>query len=140
MKRTFAALSVLSLAFAITVAAFSQAAPAPQTKPEHLSKQQLDTLIANANTPADHERIARYYQAKALDYLAQAKEHEAMVAAYKANSSLSNDKNQASTISHCEYFVTTFNALAENSQELATLHERMAQEAPEKVNSTSTGK
>jgi hypothetical protein len=37
-----------------------------------------------------------------VDYLAQAKEHEAMVAAYKANSSLSNDKNQASTISHCE--------------------------------------
>jgi hypothetical protein len=78
-------------------------------------------LIATAKTPAEHQRIARYYQAK---------KHEAMVAAYKANSSLSNDKNQASTISHCVYFVTTFKALADNSQELATLHDRMAKEAP----------
>ena len=93
-------------------------------------------MIATAKTPAEHERIAQYYKAKAVDYLAQAKEHEAMVAAYKANSSLSNDKNQASTISHCEYFVTTFKALADNSQEMATLHERMAKEAPEKLNPT----
>ena len=56
-----------------------------------------------------------------------------MIAAYKANSSLSNNKNQASTISHCEYFVTTFKALAENSQDLAALHERMAKEAPKKL-------
>lgn len=133
MKRTIAA---LSLAFVLTVAAFAQVAPAPQPKPEHLTKQQLNTLIATAKTPAEHRRIAQYYRAKALDYQAQAKEHEAMVAAYKANSSLSNDKNQASTISHCEYFVTTFKALADNSQELATLHERMAKEAPEKLNPT----
>ena len=132
MKRTFAALSVLSVAFAITVAAFGQTPSTQQPKPEHLSKQQLNTLIATANTPAAHERIAQYYRAKAVDYLAQAKEHEAMVAAYKANSSLSNDKNQASTISHCEYFVATFKALADNSDELAILHERMAQEAPGK--------
>ena len=133
MKRTFAALSVLSLAFAISVAAFGQTPSTQQPKPEHLSKRQLNTLIATANTSAEHERIAQYYRAKALDYLAQAKEHEAMVAAYKANSSLSNDKNQASTISHCEYFVTTFKALAENSQDLAALHERMAKEAPQKL-------
>ena len=56
-----------------------------------------------------------------------------MVAAYKANPNLVNDKNQASTISHCEYFVTTFKALAANSDELAALHERMASEAPEKL-------
>lgn len=133
MKRTFAALSVLSLAFAITVAAFGQTPSMQQPKPEHLSKQQLNTLIATANTPAEHERIAQYYRAKDVDYLAQAKEHEAMIAAYKANSNLSNDKNQASTISHCEYFVTTFKALADNSDELATLHERMATEAPQKL-------
>jgi hypothetical protein len=32
--------------------------------------------------------------------------------------------------------VTTFKALADNSQEMATLHERMAKEAPEKLNPT----
>ncbi len=129
MKRT---ITILSLAFALTVAAFSQAAPTPQSKPEHLSKQQLNTLIATAKTPAEHRRIAQYYQAQAQDFLAKAQEHEQMIVAYKANPVLSDDKYRASTISHCEYFVTTFKALADNSQELATLHERMAQEAPGK--------
>jgi hypothetical protein len=135
MKRTIA---ILSLVFVLTVAAFAQAAPASQPKPEHFSKQQLNTLIATAKTPAEHERIAQYYRAKAQDYLTQAKEHEGMVAAYKSNSSISTNKNRASTISHCEYFATTFKALADNSQEMATLHERMAQEAPEKL--VPTGK
>lgn len=95
MKRIFAVLSVLSLAFVMTVAAFGQTPSA--VKPEHLSKQQLNTLIATAKTPAEHERIAKFYEASAQDYRAQASEHEAMVAAYKANSSLSTDKNRAST-------------------------------------------
>jgi hypothetical protein len=128
MKRTLNILSILSLAFVMTAAAFGQTTSAQQTKPEHFSKGQLNTLIATAKTPAEHQRIAQYYQAKAQDYLAQAKEHEQMVAAYKANPSLTA-KSQASTINHCEYFVQTFNDLAAKSQELAQLHERMAKEA-----------
>jgi hypothetical protein len=133
MKRTISILSVLSLAFVMTFATLARTASAQQPVAEKISKQQLKTLIATAKTPAEHQRIARYYRAQSQDYLAQAKEHEAMVAAYKANPSLVNDKNQASTISHCEYFVTTFKALAANSDELAALHERMASEAPEKL-------
>ena len=55
-----------------------------------------------------------------MDYVAQAKEHKTTVAAYKANSSLSHDRNQASTIGHGEYLVATFEALAGNSQELTS--------------------
>jgi hypothetical protein len=103
-----------------------------QEKAEKLSKQQLLSLISTAKTPAEHLRIAKYYQEKAQDYLAQAKEHEQMLAAYKANPSLSNDKNRASTIGHCEYFVQTFKDLAAKSQELAQLHEEMAKDAEKK--------
>lgn len=132
-------LLAITAVFVITVAAvLAQTSSVQQPKPEHLSKQQLNTLIATAKTPADHQRLAQYYKAKAQDYLAQAKEHEAMLAAYKANSSLSTNKNQASTIGHCEYFVKTFEALADNSEQLAALHERMAKDAPEKI--TSVGK
>jgi hypothetical protein len=138
MKRTFAALSVLSVAFAITVAAFGQTPLATQPRPGHLTRQQLNTLIATAKTPAEHERIARFYEAQAQDYRAQEQEHKAMVAAYKANSTLSTDKTHASTISHCVHFAQSFQALADNSQELATLHQRMAEEAP--VRSAPTGK
>ncbi|MGA7340411.1 MAG: hypothetical protein WBX18_07435, partial [Terracidiphilus sp.] len=66
MKRTIA---IFSLVFALTFAAFAQAAPSQQLAPEHLSKQQLNTLIATAKTPAEHRRIAQYFQAKAQDYL-----------------------------------------------------------------------
>jgi Na+-transporting NADH:ubiquinone oxidoreductase subunit NqrC len=128
MKRTLSILSILSLAFVMTVAAFSQTTSATQTKPEHLGKRQLNTLIATAKSPAEHRRIAQYYQAKAQDLLAQSKEHEQMVAAYKANPSLTA-KSQASTINHCEYFVQTFKDLAAKSQELAQLHDQMAKDA-----------
>jgi hypothetical protein len=83
----------------MTAAAFGQTASTQQTKPEHFSKRQLNSLIATAKTPAEHQRIAQYYQAKSQDYLAQAEEHEQMVAAYKANPSLTA-KSQASTINH----------------------------------------
>lgn len=129
MKRT---LSIISLAFVLAVSAFTQDAFAQQAKQEHLNKQQLNTLIATAKTPAEHQRIAQYFQAKALDYLAQAKEHEQMIAAYKANTSISTEKNRASTIGHCEYFVQTFKDLAAKSQELAKMHEEMAKEADQK--------
>jgi hypothetical protein len=131
MKRTIVFLSsaVLALVF---FASTSQA----QQSPEKLSNQQLNTLIATAKTSADHERIAQYFQAKALEYQAEAQEHEKMIAAYKANPVVSNDKNRTATIGHCEYFVETFDALAANSRQLAASHERMAQEAPAKLPAT----
>jgi hypothetical protein len=49
----------------VTVVAFGQTISSQQTKPEHLSKRQLNSLIATAKTPAEHQRIAQYYQAKA---------------------------------------------------------------------------
>lgn len=89
-------------------------------------------MIATAKTPAEHERIAQFYEAKARDYRTQEQEHEAMIAAYKANSSLSTDKNYASTIGHCEYFVQTFREMAVKSHELAQLHEQMVKDAGKK--------
>jgi len=128
MKRTSVVLSALLLSIILSVTAFAQAPATSSVKPEHFSKQQLNTLIADAKTPAQHERIAQFYEAKANVYSAEATEHEAMVAAYKANTNLSNNKNQSSTISHCEYFVQTFKDKAVKSHELSQLHEQMAKE------------
>ncbi len=127
MKRTTSILSVVSLALVMTAAAFAQA-----PKPEPLTKQQLNTLIATAKTPAEHQRIASYYELSAQDYKTQAQDHVEMIAAYKANSSLSNSKNQAGTIGHCEYFVTTLNQLAAKSEELARMHQQMANDTDQK--------
>jgi hypothetical protein len=129
MKRTFTGISVLAFAIIVTSAAFGQSTLTAQAKPERLSKHELSTLIANARTPAEHERIARFYEAKAADDQAQANTHEAMVAEYKANPSLSTNKNQASTIGHCEYFAQKFSKLAAEDRELAAGHEQMARVA-----------
>jgi hypothetical protein len=103
---------------------FEPTAPATPT----LGKSELDTLIATAKTPAEHERIAQDYRDQTRNYLSQAKEHEAMIAAYKASPN-STSKNQAATIGHCEYFAAKFNELAVKSQELAKMHEQMATDA-----------
>lgn len=130
MKRT---LFILSLMMALTVAVFGQTSAASQKQAKRLSKQQLNSLIATAKTPAEHQRVAQYFEAQAQDYRAQAEEHEAMIAAYKANSSLSTNKNFASMIGHCQYFVARFKEMAVKSHELAQLHEQMAKDASQAV-------
>jgi hypothetical protein len=109
----------------------------PQTTPA--SPQAAQPLVAvavsdqgtSAKTPAEHERIAQSYRDQAQNYLAQAKEHEVMIAAYKASPNMTS-KNQAATINHCEYFAAKFKDMAAKSQELAELHEEMAKQAGQK--------
>ncbi len=132
--------SALVFTLALTAAAFSEMPSATQPRPEQLSKQQLKTLIATAATPADHQRIAQYYQAKAQDYLAQAKEHEAMLAAYSANPSSLTDKDRAGTVYHCEYYARKFKAMAAKSEELSRLHAQMAADATHPVHASTMGK
>ena len=99
--------------------------PLPETVPPMPAISDKDVA---ANTPAERERISQRYRDQAQDYLAQAKEHEAMLAAYKASPTMTS-KNQAATINHCEYFVAKFHEMAAKSQELAQLHAEMAKAA-----------
>ena len=131
MKRTISVLSILSFALVMTIVTLAQAPPAQKLKAEHLSKHQLKSLISTAKTPAEHQRIAQYYEAKAQDYLSQSNEHEEMLAAYKQNGYIRN-RNQANAIYHCQYFVEQFKEMAAKSQELAQLHEQMAKDAEQK--------
>jgi hypothetical protein len=138
--RSICIVSAFAFTLALTAAAFSETPSAPQSGPEQLSKQQLKTLIATAATPADHQRIAQYYQAKAQDYLNQAQEHEAMLAAYNANPSAATDKDRAGTVYHCEYYARKFRDMAAQSEELAKLHAQMAADAPHPVHASTMGK
>jgi hypothetical protein len=126
MKRTF---GVLSLALVLATVAFSQTSSAPQPQTETLSKKQLLSLIATAKTPAEHQRIAHYYEAKAQDYLDQSKMHQEMADQYRKNPLFSSSKLSAGTIGHCEYLAKSLKDDADKMQELAQLHERMAKDA-----------
>jgi hypothetical protein len=114
--------TVISLALAMIFAAFSQTTFAQ----EKLSKGEVNRLIATAKTPAEHQRLADYYNAEAKRYQAQVDEHNAMIAAYKANPS---SKHQASLLTHCENLVSDFKDISTKSGELAQMHQQMANEA-----------
>jgi hypothetical protein len=124
MKRTISILSVVSLAFVMSVTAFAKTPTI-----DHLSKRQLNTLIAIASTPAEHQRIAEFYRYQAQDYLAQSKEHAQMAEQYKSNPIRNNSKAVFSTVNHCEYWAQKFSEMAAKSQELAAQHEQMATDA-----------
>jgi hypothetical protein len=117
--------TVVSLALVMLFGAFGQSASAQ----DKVSKDQLNKLIATARTPAEHQRIADYYQGQARQYQAQVDEHNAMIAAYKANPS---SKHQAALLTHCQNLVTDLKDLSTKSQELAHMHQQMANEAAAK--------
>lgn len=125
-------LSVLALCIALTLVVSSHAQPASQAKAGKMGKQQLLSLIATAKTPAEHRRIAEYYEAEAKSYLAQAKEHEDLAAAYKKNPITSSSKYATGTLNHCDYFAHSFKDDAAKMQELAEMHEQMAKDAEHK--------
>jgi hypothetical protein len=118
---------VLTFALAAATMTFGQTANQPQA--EKLSKQQLQTLIATAKTPAQHERIARYYEAKAQSDLVQAKEHAQMAAEFKQNNVTSSAKYANGTVNHCEYLAASLKKDAAKMEALAQDHEQMAERA-----------
>lgn len=124
MKRIISILSVVSLAFVMSVSAFAKTPTI-----DHLSKRQLNSLIATAKTPAEHQRIAEFYRSQAQDYLAQSKEHAQMAERFKNDPIRNNSKAVFSTVNHCEYWAQKFSDMAAKSQELAKQHEQMATDA-----------
>ena len=122
-------LGIVSLLVALTVAIPVIGQSASPSKTDKLSKHQLLTLIATAKTPADHLRLARYYQDQANYYLEQSKFHQDMAVAYMKNPLLNSSKWRRDTIGHCDYFARTLKETATKMQELENMHEQMAKDA-----------
>lgn len=97
----------------------------------NLSKGEVKTLIANAKTAEDHERIAKYFDAEAVQLDAEANEHQELVAVYKANPSGQESKHPMSgkTAGHCQYFADDLHKAATQARELAADHREMAKQA-----------
>jgi len=100
-----------------------------------LSKKQLKDLIANANTPADHERIAQYYDTEATRYEADAKEHEDEPGYYAGGQhptpAVGKSANYYSInmVSHCPQIATKLKEAAQEARDLVAGHREMAKEA-----------
>jgi hypothetical protein len=129
MKHTFL---TLSLATVLAFTAAGHAQTAKQSKAENLSSKQLIALSSAAKTPAEHQRIADYYQAKSQDLLAQSNEHAQMAQAYRNNPVTNSSKAERGTVDHCTYLAVSLKARSVKMQELAQAHEQMAKDAGQK--------
>ncbi len=96
-----------------------------------MSKEEVKTLVANAKTAEDHERLAKHFDAEAIRLDAEANEHQELVAEYKANPPGQESKHpmRGKTAGHCQYFAAALHKAATQARELAADHRIMAKQA-----------
>lgn len=82
--------------------------------------------IAAAKTPADHEAIAKSYDAEAIAADAKASSHEAMARTYRTGGAPKGSRT--SIARHCERLVKQYRAVAKENRLLAAAHRQMAKD------------
>lgn len=112
--------------FAMTIPAIAQVSSASAGKPEKLSKHELRFLAKAAATPEQHMRLARHFEAKAQQYLAESNEHDRMAEQFRNNPMMNNDKRRFGTVDHCEYYAQFFKQWAIKMRSLANMQKLMA--------------
>jgi hypothetical protein len=118
MKRLITMLSAVAVALVLTSGA--SAATGGSVTPAQ---------IAAAKTPAEHEAIAKQYDAEAAAAEAQAKEHEMMVQSYEVAHNNPKNAMAHSMVVHCKNLVKEYKEAAANYKALAAEHRKMATEA-----------
>jgi len=120
MKRILAAATMSVILAAVGTAATSSN--------KMMSKKEVKALLANANTPADHNRLADYYQSKSEKLEAEAKDHDAMAKVYRSRGGAAGTKWPASsfTTRHCEELAKDLRRSAAKDRALAIEHAEMA--------------
>jgi hypothetical protein len=96
-----------------------------------LSKDEVRALSASAATPADHLKLATYFNNEADRFEAEAVEHEGLANAHRINTDALAEKHpmSARTAGHCDYFAKVARAKARADRNLAKEHELMAKGA-----------
>ena len=121
-------LAVFAVATAMLTAVVSVPAGAAD---KTLSKSELKGLISSAETKAEHARIARYFEAEAAKYEAEAKDHAELAQLYQRNTPTTPTKYPGSmqTFNHCDALSKSLEQAAENARQMAADHRGMEKEA-----------
>ena len=121
-------LAVLTVAFAVVPALVVPAG----AKDRSMSKSELRALILNAKTPADHERIAEYFDTQALRYEEEAKKHEEEATYYTSHVQPAIGKNQGfysrEMQDHCPKMAAKLKEAAQEARMMAAGHRELAKE------------
>jgi hypothetical protein len=85
----------------------------------------IEQMIAEAKTPADHEAIAAYYEKEAQEAHTKHAEHQKMEELYQKNPAL----NKSGFSFHCKQIALNYEKTAKDYEDLAKLHKEMAKTA-----------
>lgn len=102
--------------------------PAGVALAEHHDHGNLEEMVKNAKTPADHQALAKQYDALAADATKQAAMHRAMGNAYKGMPATSSGKGSAVSAmpQHCENLAKSFESQASDFKAIADAHRQLA--------------
>ena len=100
-------------------------------KDKPVTSAEIRRLIVNAETKAEHERIARYFEAEVARYEAESKDHGELAQLYQRNSSATPTKYPGTmqSFQHCDSLSKNLEKAAEDARQLAAEHRQMAKEA-----------
>jgi hypothetical protein len=116
------------LTAAVAVLAVFVSVPAG-AKDKPLTKNEVKALIATAETKAEHERIAQYFDAEAAKYEAEAKEHSELAGVYQKSTPSAKIPGPSQTFNHCDSLSKSLQKAADDARALAAEHRHMAGEA-----------
>ena len=117
---------ILSVVVLTTIAAgLSLGAAQPKVD---LTKKEVKILTATAKTPAEHLKLAQYYDQRANAYLAESKKHEEMAEASRKNR-MAGSKFFHMSVQHCESLASSYRENAQKMKGIADDHRAMADKA-----------
>ena len=126
MSRVRWGMTIALLALVMGIVPVNGSAQAATQQTQKLNKRELKTLIANARTPEDHERIAAYYRAEGAQLKAKQREHEEELAEYLRNPASHPLPKWPTMDQHCRGLISYYGKAAQNAFELVDLHDQMA--------------
>ena len=123
--------AVSTVAIAVLAVFVSVGAGAAAENGKVLSQKELKGLISNAETKAEHERIAQHFDAEAAKYEAEAKEHGELAPFYKEHTPSQPTKFPGSmqSFQHCDSLSKSLSQAAADARALAAEHRGMEKEA-----------
>lgn len=86
----------------------------------------IEEMVKNAKTPADHLALAARYDKLAADAQAQAASHRAMAETYRGSASPKGVVRSTAMVGHCTTLAKSFDAQAKEYKAMAEAHRQVA--------------
>jgi hypothetical protein len=120
---------VRSIGAGMLVLGFAGSVAAQAPADTRLSKKEVKALLTSASSPADHEKLARHFAAKASDLQEDAVEHEELAASYPTTPPSSKGGPPVQWEQHCKSLAKSLKNAAAEARKLSDLHKQLAKDA-----------